>query len=164
MREPDQSGIAQAWHIPLSENAIQSHIDDWGYPPTSISQWFIKGPYHPFWHWWMVSVIDLKDHEGIPPANKQYPEAEYEFGIYSLDGEVNIDACDRGDVTNRGFKPLSPPDVIFHFHGLTSEQASEICEAAVTLIVNGQSCDSDFREYWKSLLARTVEHYTLGIH
>lgn len=164
MRDPDKTGVAQAWLIPISQEAIDAHIKEWGYLPASIRQWFIKGPYHPFWHWWMVSVIDLKDHEGMPPANKQYPEAEYEFIIMSLDGEVNIDACDKGKPENRGFTYLQPPDVVFHFHGVTPEQASEICDSAVSLIVNGQSCDSDFREYWKSMLARTVEHYILGVH
>lgn len=164
MREPDKSGVAQAWLIPLNQESVDAHIKEWGYPPATIRQWFVVGPYHPFWHWWMVSVIDLKDHDGMPPAHKQYPEAEYEFMIMSLNGEVNIEACDTGDFENRGFKYLTPPDVVFHFHGVTEEQACEICDAAVSLIVKGQSCDSDFREYWKAMLARTVEHYVLGVH
>lgn len=164
MRGPDKSGVAQAWKINVTQAIIDAHVKEWGYPPTSVCQWFVNGPYHPFWHWWLVSVIDLKDHPGMPPANKQYPEAEYEFCIWSLEGEVNVDAIDAGDIENRGFKILQPADVTFHFHRVTREQAAEICDAAVATIVAGQSCDSDFREWWKGMLARTVEHYVLGVH
>lgn len=164
MRKPDKTGVADAWLIEMSNEAQQAHSKEWGYPHTGIKHWFIRGPYHPFWHWWMISVIDLRDHPNTPPANKQYPEAEYEFSIYSLKDEVNIEAADKGDLANRGYTLLSPPDVIFQFHGVTDKQASDICDLAVDLIVRGQSCDSDFRQQWKSMLANTVTHYTLGIH
>lgn len=164
MREPDKSGVAQAWLLEETPEVQEAHIKNWGYPSTSVRHWFVQGPYHPFWHWWQVGVIDLADHPGMPPAHKQYPEAEYEFAIFSLQGEVDIDALESGDIENRGFKVLQPADVVFHFHKVTREQAAEICDAAVTMIVKGQSCDSDFREWWKGALANTVEHYVLGVH
>jgi hypothetical protein len=164
MRQPDKKGAAQAWLIKKSQAAIDAHVKEWGYPDTTVRHWFVNGPYHPFWHWWMVAVVSLADIPGIPPANKQYPEAEYEFTIYSLEGEVDIDAYDAGDIKNQRFKVLSPPDVTFHFDGVTDKQAAEICDAAVQHIVAGQSCDSDFRYYWKTMLQRTVDHYKAGVH
>lgn len=165
IRKPDKEGVARAWHIPITEEAIQAHIREWGYPPAPIDTWYVNGPYNLFWHWWMVSTISLADIPGIPPANKQYPEAEYEFTIYSIDGTPNIKALDKGDVDNRGFKSiLQPADVTFHFHGVTDEQAKTITEHAVRAICDGISCDSGNREWWKTSLARTVEHYVLGVH
>lgn len=165
MREPDKSGVAKAWLINPNVKSINAHIKKFGYPPTGLRTWFINGPFHPFWSWWIVSVISLKDVPGVPPANKQYPEAEYEYTCYSLDGVPNIDELDKGNLKKRGFKSiLQPADVQFHFHNVTDEQAIEICDAAVSHIVAGQSCDSDYRQYWKAMLARTVEHYVLGVH
>ena len=165
MRDPDLKGVASAWLIKESEEAIQAHIKEWGYPPATLRNWYVNGPYHPFWSWWMVAVISLADIEGLPPANKQFPEAEYEFAIYSIKGIPDIDALDRGDVENRGFEAiLSPPDVVFHFHKVTDDQAKKICDAAIKHIVAGQSCDSDYRSHWMEVMSKTVEHYVLGVH
>lgn len=163
--EPDLGGIARAWRIDATEAVRKAHVDEWGYADSSISTWIVNGPYHPFWSWWHVGVISLKDVPGAPPANKQYPEAEYEFAIYSLQGTPNVQALRDGDLANRGFESfLTPADVTFHFDGVTDEQAREICDAAVRAIIAGQSCDSDFRQWWLNSLAETVEHYKAGIH
>lgn len=163
--DPDKKGVASAWLMPYTKESNKQHVEEWGYEHTGIRTWFVHGPYHPFWNWWLVSIISLKDIEGIPKANKMYPEAENEFTIYSLEGEVNIEAIIVGDLKNRGFKSvLQPADVTFHYHGLTTEQSEQLCDTAVEVIVNGQSCDSDFRTWWLEMLARTVKHYQEGLH
>jgi hypothetical protein len=165
VREPDLAGIAKAWKIKMTQEMIDAHIKEWGYPHTGIATWYVNGPDHPFWNWWLISVISLKDILGVPPAQKKYPEAEYEYTCYSLKGTPNIDAIDKGDYDNRGFENiLEPSDVQFHFHGVTDKQAEEICDAAVFAIVQGQSCDSDFRNWWEQMLINTVTHYKLGVH
>ena len=163
-RPPDLQGVARAWRLNVSEAVREAHRKEWGHDDAGIVTWMVNGPYHPFWSWWHVGVISLADIPGVPPANKQYPEAEYEFAVYSCEGNPNIAAVEAGDLKNRGFKLLQPPDVVFHFHGVTDEQAAEIGESAVKTIVQGQSCDSDFREWWMGSLATTVEHYVLGVH
>lgn len=163
-RDPDLQGVARAWRINITDAARAAHEKEWGNEETGIAVWMVNGPYHPFWSWWYVGVISLKDLPGVPPAHKQYPEAEYEYSVYSCEGEPDIAAMESGDLENRGFGFLQPADVIFHFHGVTDDQAEKIAEAAVAAIVGGQSCDSDFREWWKSALATTVEHYVLGTH
>lgn len=164
MREPDLAGVARAWRISEDPRVQERHIREFGHEHTGLQTWLINGPYHPFWSWWHVGVISLRDFEGMPPAQKQYPAAEFEFAIYSLDGTPDIEAIERGDLDNRGFKFLSPPDVVFHFDGVNDRQAVEICDAAVQLIVRGQSCDSDFRRFWDGSLRATVEHYKKGGH
>lgn len=165
VRDPDKTGVAKAWKIEPTDEAIRQHVESWGHAPTPVRTWYVNGPYHPLWSWWMVGVISLADVPGVPPAIKQYPEAEYEFTIYSLSGVPNIEALDRGDLANRGFDAiLQPADVTFHFHGVNDRQAAEICDAAVAAICAGQSCDRDFREWWKGALTSTVTHYALGVH
>lgn len=68
-----------------------------------------------------------------------------------------------GDLTARG-EFLHPADLVFQFHGVTDDQARQICELAVEHIVAGQSCDSDFRAYWERTLTSTVAHYVDGTH
>jgi hypothetical protein len=171
VRPPDLSGPARAWLIDDSKSR-EAHVREWGYEAGSLVTWIVNGPYHPLWSWWHVGVIHLRDIPGAPPANKQYPEAEYEFAIYSLDPSgkdgrpkaPDIDLIEAGE-TKRGFPGfLSPPDVQFHFHRVTDEQAIKICNRAVEHIVGGRSCDSDYREWWKAALAGTVEHFVLGVH
>ena len=162
MREPDLSGVAKAWRIENTPELRARHVKEFGYEGSGLDTWLVNGPYHPFWSWWHVGVISLGDIEGAPPAAKQYPGAEYEFAIFSLDGEPDVDAVERGDLDNRGFTFLSPPDVLFQFGGVTDEQAIEISEKAVRAIVEGASCDSDFRSWWEATLTKTVEHYRRG--
>lgn len=165
VREPNLHGIADAWRIELTQEAVDNHIKEFGYVHTSLRQWIVRGPYHPMWNWWYIGLVSLKDFPGVPPANKLYSKAEYEYCCYSLQGVPNIEAIDKGDTDNRGFETfLTPPDVQFHFDGVTDEQAIEICDAAIHAIVSGQSCDSDFRGWWEGMLANTVQHYKEGKH
>jgi hypothetical protein len=165
MREPDKVGAARAWK--LDGAALKAATDG---VEADVVTWIVNGPYHPVWAWWQVGVITLDDVPGFPPANKQYPEAEWEFSITSLQAgpgcdrkTVDIDALERGDLDAvPGF--LTPQDAVVHFHAVTREQAATICELAVNAIVAGHSCDSDFRFWWKNAITKTVEHYVLGVH
>lgn len=173
MREPDKTGIARAWKIEQTPELIAAHIESWGSPPAGVGpSWIVNGPYHPFWAWWHVACISLADIEGIPPAHRQYPEAEFEIMCLSLNPDPKGEGCYPPDIaaleagdTKHGLPGyLTPPDWIVHFHGVTADQAAAICELAVDHIVAGQSCDSDFREHWKLAITKTVEHYLLGVH
>lgn len=164
MRDPDLSGVARAWRLNINASMSEAHRREWGYDHTGIATWYVCGPYHPFWSWWYIGLISLADVPGVPPANKVYPEAEYELTFVSLDGDPNLDALEQGRLEDRGYTFLSPPDLVFQFNGVTREQAVEIAEAAVRMIVAGQSCDSDFREWWRGALETTVQHYKEGIH
>jgi len=118
----------------------------------------------------MVTAVTLEDVEGFPPANKQYPEALWEFGITSVNAgpkadrkTVDIDAIERGEIGSiPGY--LTPQDVVVQFHAVTRKQVEHIVESAVGAIVGGMSCDSDFREWWKNAITKTVEHFVLGVH
>lgn len=174
MRAPDKSGVARAWRIEQSPEAIAAHEREWGYPPASIGPtWLVNGPYHPLWSWWYVGVVSLADRPGTPPARRRYPEAEYELMILSLnpsptDGRPavpDIDGLEAGGDAMRclpGF--LTPPDVVFQFDGVTDDQAAGLAEIAVDVIVGGQSCDSDFRQWWLGSLQATVQHIREGLH
>lgn len=168
MREPDKistNGTIKAWKIKYTQDHLDAHMREFGHPPAGICTWLLTGPFHMAWHWWMLSVVSLKDIPGVPPATKTYPEAEYEFGIYSLSGEVNIEAADKADLANRGYDILSPADAIVHFHDCNDEQAEQVCDLAVRAIILGAvSPDSDYRSWWRKAIPNTVEHVVTGGH
>lgn len=166
MRNPDYSGIAKVWRISLTEHAQKAHIESWGYPSSSLVDFVINGPYHPFWSWWYLGLVHLRDIPGAPPPKKSYPDAQYEIMCLSLNPKPegdrpkvpDIDKIEMGDIEHGlpGF--LSPPDWVVQFHRVDDEQAIEVAELAAKAIANGQSCDSDYRSWWNVAISNTVKH------
>jgi hypothetical protein len=154
-RDPDHAGVGRAWVMEMGPE----HRRD---QDASIIGYVLNGPWHPLWSWWMVSVVHLRDLPGMTPAKKHYPEAEYEFLIVSIDPQTRPDP-DRPFPQN--VKYLTPVDVCEQFHGVTDDQAAEICTAAIRAITRGSaSPNQDYRSWWKDAIAKTVEHYKAGVH
>lgn len=154
MRDPDITGkVALAW-----ESRAKPRRPDHN---ASLSAWLIKGPFHPAWEWWMLGAAHLRDIPGVPPAEKQYPEAEHEIMIVSLDP-----ACYPPDPdVVEGLKFLTPIDLIYQFDGLEDRQVIEILSLCARAIADGLiSPDQDFRSQWQKMLWATVEHYRAGLH
>lgn len=148
-REPDITGRGvRAWKITDERPAARAGLGAWLVNCT----WA-----HPAWSWWTVSVVHLRDLEGVQPAVKKYPAAEFEFLVMALDPEC-IHSLDPDHPV--GWKYLSPIDVVHQFHGVTDRVATQICEDAVRAIANGEmSPDQDFRRAWRENLDATVRHY-----
>jgi len=152
MRKPDK----QTKFIDCTWSAWKINGDQ---SPASIEAWLVSCPgAHVAWDRWVVSVVTLRDIEGVAPAKKQYPEAAYEFMINAIDPaqlDVNPD--------KPKFEFLRPHDCVAQFHGLTDAQAGELCSKAVDFILTGRiSPDSDFAPTWKQIIRTTVEHFTTG--
>ena len=153
MREPDLKGACgKAW-------LLKAQADK----PASLASWLVNRPgAHPHWQWWLVSVVHLRDVPGLPPANKQYPEAEFEFLIYSIDPTSCPNPVPDDD---GGYPHLIPFDVVEHFHGIQDGEAVRLCEGAIYSIVEGIiSPDQDYRPVWSQLIAGTVRHFVEGKH
>lgn len=153
MRDPDLTGKAgRAWKAPLDSDQ----------PHGTLAGWLINVPKaHPFWSWWAINMIHLRDIEGVPPAKKHYPEAQYEFLIYAINPEL----CPEPDPDKPPYPHLVPVDVCEQFHGVLDVDAVRICELAVLSIVDGRlSPDQDFRSAWHNTIQTTAEHYRQGKH
>lgn len=154
-RDPDLQGPAgRAWDVPFPKDKDGTH--------AGLSTWIVNVPgAHPFWSWWAIHLIHLRELEGFPPAKKQYPEAEYEFLITA----INPEQCPEPDPDIPGYPFLEPVDVCEHFHGIIDADAIRICRLAVRAIVDGHlSPDQDFRPAWKNTIQTTVSHYRQGKH
>lgn len=149
MRPADRKGlVAEAW--------LSKAVPERAEQEASLTQWLIKGPFHPAWEYWVLGVISLEDIPGAPPAKKKYPEAEYEFMIVSIDPDCYPPDPDVAE----GLKFLHPIDLVYHFDGVTEGQAMEIASLAVQAICDGRiSPDQDFRSAWERTLDATVQKY-----
>ncbi len=146
MRAPDlKSEDIQAWHVKKTTPDAAA----------ALNQWIVSGPFHPFWKFWIVSVVSLKEIPGIEPSKKHYPEAEYEISILSLhpDHPVDVDAFERGECLH----PIMPPDLVMQIDGIQETWAIAIVDSMLTVIMSGTaSPDSDFRSYWKRFIVNKM--------
>lgn len=165
-RAPDMEGpLAKAWRFQGESGKPdhRGHISQWVVTgikhETTPDDW--AGPFHIAWNWWMVGCVHLRPIEGVKEPHKQYPEAEYEFLILSIDPEMGEPDPD----TPGSLHFLTPADVVKQFHGIDDVQAAEVVEAAVKAICQGMlSPDQDFRAAWGRAIDATVDHYARGIH
>lgn len=156
-RAPDLQGpYGRAWCAP--DSVLRN--------PTKagLGAWLVDAPNsHPIWPWHLVTMIHLRDCAGLPPAQKRYPGAEYEFGIIAIDPDraPNPDP----DAWEGGYPILHPPDVIEQFHGVDDATARHILGLAIRCIVDGKlSPDSDYRRAWHETIEQTVQHFRDGTH
>lgn len=154
MREPDFSHEnRRAWKCtaPATAPAHAAHLVTYlvNFPGA-----------HPWWEYWGVTVVHLRDILGAPAAKKSYPDAGYEFGIWTIDPRKHPAPVDPDA---GAWALLSPADSIVQFHGIDDEQATELGLLSVKLMVErAYSPDSDFRSFWKEAIWGTVEHMTIG--
>lgn len=187
MREPDFIGpFGKAWTLKGLEPRSAAHY-------SHIYGSLIWAPKaHVFWSWHLLSVISLCELEGVPPAHKHYPEAEYEIGVLAIDpdyphgpppgttrdgprpmdgllGEPRRKLMEPGgpnaaDPDRAPYEILMPPDVVVHFHGIDMAQAGKLGELATRACVDGKLVpDSDGRAWWAKTIKETVDHMR-GLH
>ncbi len=158
MPDPTLTGTSgQAWHIP-NDNVDPSQR-------AGLASWIVHIPgAHPFWSNWMVAVVHLRDVPGATPAKRNYPEAEYEFLILTINPEEHPTPTVE-EALSKGLHFLHPVDVCEQFHGVTDQDAVRICESAVRASLNGRiSPDQDFRPIWRAAIQETVKHFREGKH
>lgn len=155
MREPDlkhpRAPIA-AWRckVPPTRPDHMAHL----------AGWLVRGPFHPSWNHWCITLVHLRDISGVPPAKKRHESFTHEILFASLDPREPTPDPDVG-----GFVFLEPLDVVEQFGGLADAQAIQLLDMSVRLIVDGRaSPDSDWRRFWKQCIANTVEHILTGGH
>lgn len=157
MRPADHIGAhGEVWRVPRPVTFQKPDHE------ATLGMWIVSAPYaHPAWHMYSVSVVHLRDIPGAPPANKRYPEAEYELTIWALDPNVVVDP----DVHPLKLPILTPPNLVHQFHGVTDEQARAVTGALAYAFVDGlANPDTDFRTHTVHLLRQTIEHLVLGGH
>lgn len=124
-------------------------------PDASVALWMIEAPWaHPAWHSYMLSLIHLRDIEGIPPAKKFFPDATHEIVLYAMDpGEPRQALIDNFSLKSC----LSPPNYASQFIEIEDQYALQRVEDVVKQIVAGKlSPDTDCVSEWKKLFGKCM--------
>lgn len=156
MREPDKRGGFverltgkqwAAWRVPQDSS------------PASIGCWLLYCPgVHAMWSYWVLGLVHLRPVEGVPDALKHYPDAEYELHSVALAPDYKPDPDRPAE-----FQRLTPIDFAHQFHGVTDEQARDMLERFVDLVMVGRIApDTDYARRWRAFIDGTVEHLTTG--
>lgn len=136
---------------------------------ATVAAWIVTVPgSHPLWPTYQFGMVHLRDLPGVRPANKAYPEAEYEFLIAALDPRGTpghpLSPADR-----ESWVVLTPVNITVQFDtGGPDEVTGSICEDAVRHVLEmGAPIEPDdnagVRPYWKLLIRNTADHYR-GAH
>jgi hypothetical protein len=161
MRAPTLTGRGgRAWNIELNPLTTITQLAQ----TASLRAWLLNVPgAHPFWSYWSLGCVHLRDIPCVKPAFKKYPSAEFEIFIYAIDPTK----CPQPDPDRPqdGYPPLFPLDLQYQFHGVSDEAAWLIADLCVTTIMEGRlSPDQDYRSAWISVLDQTVQHFREGRH
>jgi hypothetical protein len=151
-RAADASGVAgDAWLVAKAARVGEC-------PP--VSRWLVSCPgVHPYWHWWVVQVLDVRKEI----AARLYAKAEYGIIVYAVDPY----SCPEPDVDapENGYPDLIPWDIVENFHGISEAEAAHLCATAVRAIVSGLLVpDEDQAAQWKKSVAVMVETMRSGAH
>lgn len=156
LRVPDKAGPVPdgdgGW---TARRAWLGQMPSEGSPRLRV--WLMEVPgAHAFWCHWIVSLVHLRPMEGVRPAVKAYPEAEYELSVMALDPQKPIDIDVKGD-----FTLLQPLDLVFQFHGVSDANAVALADWYVENVMTNPtlSPDSDFKALWQRRLAIMVDTF-----
>lgn len=157
-------GVARVWEFPEPTDERMAEPE---YKALLAPGYLIFAPgAHPFWSWHTLSGIGLWPIEGLPAANKLYPEAAYEFLVMALDPRHEPpDPRYVWDGQGQKFHFLDPPDANVQFHGVSTKQARSIMDQAARAVSTGMLVpDSDWASRWQEVITTTADHYKRGIH
>lgn len=155
-RAPDKisdNALTKAWLLPLPE--------EFKHPAqaASLAGWLVHQPgVHPHWEYWLLSVVHLRDIEGIDPAKKAFPEATHELTILSLDPDIGVPDPDKPEK----FRYLMPQDLVKQIAS-TDADAIKIAGGMIDIVIAGKmAMDSDYRGSWSTLIDNTLTHLREG--
>lgn len=118
-----------------------------GKHPTCLAVCLLHCPgAHPFWGWWLMSLVHLRPVEGLPPV-KASPGATHEISVLVVDPE----RCPEPDPATgeRGYPLLTPPDVVLQFAAADDEEARALFAWLGEEVAQQRlSPDSDCRTLW----------------
>lgn len=150
----DGSRACQAWNCEIPETKKN------GDAHSALRQWVVKGPFHPFWNTWIVTVLHLRDLPGLQPSTKTSPEMTHEFIMFALNPGKDQFSPTVYDPDDLPFPLpyLQPIDVTCQVECKSDAHAVDLCDLAVKIIMDGHATpDQDFRPFWERTLPATAK-------
>lgn len=132
---------------------------------VGLGTWLITSPaWHPAWSQWSLSVVSLRDHPGLDPANLKFAGATHELLVLALhpDHRQTVETmtghCRTGDLPH-----LNPVNVAEQFE-CTDDEARAVAWLAAQAVVNGTLPPEpplgyeSFRTHWLAACTKTLAH------
>lgn len=132
---------------------------------ATLASWLLYVPWgSPAWKHYLVSIISLEDIEGVPPAVKNYPAAEYEIMVVALDPKYHPNPTDASTL-----RPLTPINYQEQFHDVPREKIAGLCEVFAMAFIHGDlliepTGIQGARWQFRGSLDKTLEHLRSGKH
>lgn len=148
-RAPDVEGPrASAWLVDLAR--VEPKGD------ALLRAFLVHAPgAHPWWDWYLITLVHLRSGPGLPEPVKAYPEAEYEIAVQALSPGDPSNRRSYDPDTDWSFERLTPPNVVEQFHGLSEPGSRILLDRLINAITRGiLSPDSDHRKLWKVAIAK----------
>lgn len=140
---------------------------------TTVTWWLLQGLWHPLWPQFVLSVVNLREVDGMPPAQLRFPGATHELMVVALNPGDPLRLHDIETLESGGFRGvggyLTPIDVVHQFEATDEEMThlAELCARACTLGVLTPSTDEAravLREQWLTSCVRTLAHMRGEVH
>lgn len=163
-RRPDVQGDnGYAWKVPNDRMGMYAAVHPEKVDPLTVmatcALWYFNGRgFHSTIPWWAVSVIDLERRGEQPEPLHHYPGSEYELLVVRLDPRAGTPP-----VNGEGGMAVVEGEMAFQFHGLTREQASDVCTFFVDALCGGYAHpDQTWANQNRERLTRLVRDYYIG--
>lgn len=154
-RAPDYDGQWRVWLMPEIRPLVKpDHA-------ACLGTWLIDAPgVHAFWRCWRVSLIHLRDIEGVPPAKKTAFDSTHEIISQALHPDH---APSTEDV--RMHVPLFPMDFAVQASARDDATALRAVHALLTAVSKGElHPDSDYANVWAGAFLNTARCISAGNH
>ena len=133
---------------------------------STVCWWLLTGSWHPLWSQFILSVVHLRQIEGMKEPLLQFPGATHEMLVFALNPgepprEHLADLLETKGIASVGY--LEPIDVVHQFEA-TDEEMVDIADWCAFGCVNGiltPSTDDNrlyYREQWLGAVVKTLAH------
>lgn len=139
---PTLSGaLGKAWHqdVAAASSGMRSGVPI----ELTIASWIVHAPYaHPWWCYYWIGCVSLRDMEGAPPAVIHLEGGTHEILLFALNPDVEP-AIDQAP------EWLEPANFVAQFIATSDEAAAERVRGVVQDVVDGRlHPDTDFISQW----------------
>lgn len=147
---------ARAWRM-------SSTVEGDARSDVNVAAWIMHAPgSHPWWPWYGVATIALREVEGFPPPVIAYPGATHELMVVACNPDEPLPDVPDGIGT---LSHLTPVDQAVQVILPDDARAEELTTLAVRAVCDGLLVpDQDHRARWATVLAQTAEHLRIGGH
>lgn len=139
----------------------------------TIVQWLLYAPpYHPLWNYYVLMVVQLKEHPNFPPPKIRIEGSTAELCVVSLHPDhepYDVAMLQSYQAPDKSVPWLQPPGVSVQLNATEGEML-ELAELSARAICDGHlnpeppfSTEGNWK-HWQSSLEQTLAHMRTGGH